>query len=149
MPVVLTVAAFMVGLGAGSLSIARHISLFKKPLLLLAALEGGIALYALFLPLLLQMTSSWIEHASAQLSLFQWYGLIATAAVCLLLLPAFAMGAGFPLILTALGNKKADLRKVYGLNTLGAAGGALLPLWLLPTLGWGRGSQGRCRELEY
>jgi spermidine synthase len=135
--VVLTVAAFMAGLGAGSLFVARRAASFKTPLLLLAALEGGIALYALLLPLILQMTSAWIEHASAQLSLFQWYGLIAGAALCLLLLPAFAMGAGFPLVLTALGNRTADLGKVYGLNTLGAACGALLPLWLLPTLGWG------------
>ena len=134
--VVLTVAAFMAGLGAGSLFVARRTSQIKKPLLWLAALEGGIALYALLLPLILQMTSTWIEQASAQLSLFQWYGLIAGAALCLLVLPAFAMGAGFPLVLTALGNRAADLGKVYGLNTLGAACGALLPLWLLPVLGW-------------
>ena len=135
--VVLTVAAFMAGLGAGSLFVARRAASYKKPLLLLAALEGGIALYALLLPLILRMTSTWIEHASAQLSLFQWYGLIAGAALCLLLLPAFAMGAGFPLVLMALGNRTADLGKIYGLNTLGAACGALLPLWLLPALGWG------------
>lgn len=134
--VVLTVSAFMAGLGAGSLFVAQRASQIRKPLLLLAALEGGIALYALLLPLILQMTSAWIEHSSAQLSLFQWYGLIAGAALCLLLLPAFAMGAGFPLILAAIGNRPADLGKVYGLNTLGAACGALLPLWLLPTLGW-------------
>jgi len=135
--VVLTVSAFMAGLGAGSLFVARRVGNIKRPLLLLAALEGGIALYALLLPAILQLTSTWIEHASAQLSLFQWYGLIAGAALCLLLLPAFAMGAGFPLILSALGNRAANLGKVYGLNTLGAACGALLPLWLLPALGWG------------
>ena len=134
--VVVTVAAFMAGLGAGSLYAARRISRIKKPLLLLAALEGGIALYALLLPLILQMASAGMEHAAAQLSLFQWYGLIAAAALCLLLLPAFAMGAGFPLILAALGSRTAHLGQVYGLNTLGAACGALLPLWLLPALGW-------------
>jgi len=135
--VVLTVSAFMAGLGGGSLFVARRATRIRNPLLLLAALEGGISLYALLLPLILQMTSSWIEHESAQLSLFQWYGLMAGAALCLLLLPAFAMGAGFPLILTALGNKTVDLGKIYGLNTLGAACGALLPLWLLPAMGWG------------
>lgn len=134
--VVLTVSTFMAGLGAGSLFAARRAPQIKKPLLLLAALEGGIAIYALLLPLILQMASAWIEHASGQLSLFQWYGLIAGAALCLLLLPAFAMGAGFPLILTAMGGRAADLGRVYGLNTLGAACGALLPLWLLPALGW-------------
>jgi len=134
--VVITVAAFMAGLGGGSLFVARRVAQIKSPILLLAALEGGIALYALLLPSILQMTSVGIEHASAQLTLFQWYGLIAGAALCLLLLPAFAMGAGFPLVLAALGNRTADLAKVYGVNTLGAACGALLPLWLLPTMGW-------------
>jgi spermidine synthase len=135
--VVVTVAAFMAGLGAGSLYAARRVSRIKNPLLLLAVLEGGIALYALLLPLILQISSAGMEHAAAQLSLFQWYGLIAGAALCLLLLPAFAMGAGFPLVLAALGNRAAHLGQIYGLNTLGAACGALLPLWLLPTMGWG------------
>lgn len=134
--VVLTVATFMGGLGAGSLFSARRVRLVKRPLLLLAALEGGIAVYALILPTVLQIASAGMEVAAAQLSLFQWYGLIAGTALCLLLLPAFAMGAGFPLILASLGNRPEQLGRVYGLNTLGAACGALLPLWLLPALGW-------------
>jgi len=134
--VVLTVAAFMGGLGAGSLFAVRRASKIKRPLLLLAALEGGIAVYALLLPLILQMTSAGMAGAAAQLSLYQWYGLIASVALCLLLFPAFIMGAGFPLILASLGNRPEQLGKIYGLNTLGAACGALLPLWLLPALGW-------------
>ena len=134
--VVVTVVAFMVGLGAGSLTLARRVRQIRKPLLLLALLEGGIAVYALILPLLLQMSSASIENAAAQLSLFQWYGLLAGVALCLLMLPAFAMGAGFPLILAATGSHSGRLGRIYGLNTLGAACGALLPLWLLPTLGW-------------
>lgn len=134
--VVLTTAAFMGGLGAGSLFAVRRAHQIKKPLLLLAVLEGGIAVYALILPLILQMTSAEMESAAAQLSLFQWYGLIASVALGLLLLPAFIMGAGFPLILASLGNRPERLGIIYGLNTLGAACGALLPLWLLPTLGW-------------
>lgn len=134
--VVVTVAAFMFGLGLGSLGAARRVARAAKPLLLLAALEGGIALYALLLPLLMQTTSGWIEGMAAQLTLAQWYGLIGTAALGLLMLPAMAMGAGFPLILAALGGGSAPLARVYGLNTLGAACGALIPLWLLPVLGW-------------
>lgn len=134
--VVVTVAAFMAGLGAGSLFAARRLQKIGKPLRLLAALEGGIALYALSLPAMLQTVSGWMEHAAAQFSLFQWYGLIAAAALCLLALPAFAMGAGFPLVLRAMGNDTANLGRIYGLNTLGAACGALIPLWLLPTVGW-------------
>jgi spermidine synthase len=134
--VVLTVAAFMLGLGSGSLAMAGRAAQVKRPLRLLAMLEGGIAVYALCLPFLMRFISAGIEAAAAQLPLFQWYALMAVAALCLLLLPAFTMGAGFPLILATLGSSTAQLARVYGLNTLGAACGALLPLWLLPTLGW-------------
>ena len=134
--VVLTVAAFMAGLGAGSLFAARRIGQIRRPLLLLAALEGGIAVYALFLPVILQAVSPGMENTASQFSLLQWYGLIAVVAFCLLLIPAFIMGAGFPLIISSLGNEPKRLGIIYGLNTLGAACGALLPLWLLPALGW-------------
>jgi len=46
------------------------------------------------------------------------------------------MGAGFPLILQALAHSRQALGRLYGINTLGAVLGALLPLVLLPTLGW-------------
>ena len=134
--VVLTVAAFMAGLGAGSLTAAHQIDKFRNPLRVLALLEAGIACYALLLPLMLRLISTEIDAAAAELTPVQWYGLMSVVAWCLLLLPAFAMGAGFPLILSYLGNSTANLSRVYGMNTLGAACGALLPLWLLPTLGW-------------
>lgn len=134
--VVLTVAAFMAGLGAGSLSAAHLIDKFRKPLRMLAILEGAIACYALLLPLLLKFTSAEIDAAAAQLSPIQWYSLMSLVAWSMLLIPAFAMGAGFPLILSFLGNSTTSLARIYGMNTLGAAIGALLPLWLLPTLGW-------------
>ncbi|HEY5993261.1 MAG TPA: fused MFS/spermidine synthase [Gallionellaceae bacterium] len=135
--VVLTVAAFMTGLGAGSLYAAKRAARIRQPLLWLALLEGGIACYALLLPFLMQAASAGIEDAAARLSLSQWYALTAGASGLLLLLPAFAMGAGFPLVLSAAGNTPSRLGPIYGLNTLGAACGALLPLWLLPALGWG------------
>ena len=134
--VVLTVAAFMVGLGAGSLYAVKYLVRVKNPLLILAILEGGIACYALLLPVLMKIISSEVDLWAAQLSLLPWYGSIALAAFGLLLLPTFAMGAGLPLILSAFKGRSAHLGQVYGLNTLGAACGALLPLWLLPALGW-------------
>ncbi len=132
--VVLTVSTFMVGLGAGSLFGASRLR-DGNPMRWLGVLEGGIALYALLLPSLLRLGAGAIEHAAAALSLGQWYALIALVATALLLLPAFAMGAGFPLALRAIG-AAIPLGRVYGLNTLGAACGALLPLVLLPMLGW-------------
>ncbi len=135
--VVLTVTAFMAGLGAGSLYAAKRATQIRKPLLWLALIEGAIACYALLLPFMLQAASAGIEDAAARLTLTQWYALIAAASGILLVLPAFAMGAGFPLVLAAAGSNPARLGPIYGLNTLGAACGALLPLWLLPALGWG------------
>ena len=135
--VVLTVAVFMIGLGAGSLWAASRTSRLKRPLLWLGLLEGAIACYALMLPTLLHLASAQIEGEAARLTLTQWYGLTAAASGFLLLLPAVAMGAGFPLILAAAGADTRKLAQVYGFNTLGAAVGALLPLWLLPLFGWG------------
>ncbi len=134
--VVLTVSVFMAGLGAGSLFAARRAAQLGHPLRWLALLEGGIAAYALLLPLLLKTAAAGIEHAAAAFTLAQWYGLTAAASGILLFLPAFAMGAGFPLVLAAAGDGPARLGRLYGLNTLGAACGALLPLVLLPALGW-------------
>lgn len=133
--VVITVAAFMGGLGAGSIFMARRAHGVTNPLRLLAFLEGGIALYALMLPTLIKYSAGMIEQSAAQFSLSGWYALIAATALCLLLIPAFAMGAGFSLVLAALGNRAEHLGVVYGLNTLGAAIGALLPLGMLPAVG--------------
>lgn len=134
--VVLTVAAFMIGLGLGSLAGVRWARLCNKPLILFAALEMAIALYALLLPGLLQSAGTWLESVAGQLSLTQWYVLQGAAALCLLLLPAFAMGVGFTLMLKVIERTPLSLGKLYGLNTLGGAAGALLPLWSLPVLGW-------------
>ena len=46
------------------------------------------------------------------------------------------MGAGFPLLLEGLKRYGRDIGAAYGSNTLGAAAGALLPLLLLPAVGW-------------
>ncbi len=58
------------------------------------------------------------------------------AALLLLTLPAVAMGAGFPLLLEGWKRYGRDIGTAYGSNTLGAAAGALLPLLLLPAMGW-------------
>ena len=134
--VVVTVAAFMTGLGLGSLALARRAARVRHPLRLLALLEGGVALFALLLPWGIQWTGPVIDAAAARLSPELWHALMAVASFLLLTLPATAMGAGFPLILQALGHSRQALGRLYGFNTLGAVLGALLPLVLLPALGW-------------
>lgn len=134
--VVLTVTAFMIGLGGGSLAGVRLARSSRKPLVVFAAIEVAIALYALMLPGLMRWVSLWLENVAGQFTLMQWYLLQALEALSLLLIPAFAMGVGFALVLKAVDRTPLSLGKLYGLNTLGGALGALFPLWGLPVLGW-------------
>lgn len=134
--VVVTIAAFMAGLGLGSLLGLRLARGRRRPLLIFAYLEGGVALYALALPWLLASAESVLIGIAAGAPLHTWYLLQSAALLVLILLPAIAMGAGFPLVLRALGPRSHTLGTLYGLNACGAALGALLPLWLLPAFGW-------------
>lgn len=132
--VVFTVTAFMAGLGLGSLLGMRW--KVKNPVLVFSCLEIGVAFYSLVLPSLLQFTTSGIESLASRLDLFFWFGLQGITSVTLLMVPAVAMGASFPMVLSAIGGTRLKLGTLYGLNTAGAAFGALLPLALLPELGW-------------
>ena len=134
--VVVTVAAFMAGLGFGSLMGAWFGRRVARPLILFALLEAGVALFALSLPHIFQSLDAWLGTIAVTVSLTQWHSTQATLSFFLLLLPALALGAGFPLILRGLSSSPVTLARIYGLNTLGGAFGALLPLALLPTLGW-------------
>jgi spermidine synthase len=134
--VVLTVAAFMIGLGLGSLAGVKWAKQSKRPIVIFAMIEMAIALYALLLPSLLQSISVWMDGVAMQLTLAQWYLLQGAEALCLLVIPAFAMGMSFALVLKAVERTPLSLGKLYGLNTIGGAAGALFPLWSLPVLGW-------------
>lgn len=134
--VVLTVAAFMIGLGLGSLAGVRWAKICNKPLAMFAILEIAIAIYALLLPSVLESISGWTDSIAVHLKLAQWYLLQGSEALCLLVIPASAMGAGFALVLKVVDGTPLSLGKLYGLNTIGGAAGALFPLWSLPALGW-------------
>ncbi|MGA7594029.1 MAG: hypothetical protein WCA64_02430, partial [Gallionella sp.] len=135
--VVLTVAAFMIGLGLGSLAGVRWAMRISKPLAWFALLEMLIALYSLLLPGLEQAMGGWMNGIATRLTLAQWYLLQGGEALCLLVAPAFAMGLSFALVLKAVDRTPLSLGKLYGLNTVGGAAGALFPLWSLSALGWG------------
>ena len=156
--VVVTVAAFMAGLGGGSLLGARWAGCpsavgagMRKnrrwvrrsslsPLLIFAMLEGGVGLYALGIPWLQQTVDGALGGGGAHTSLAAWYALQGGVALLLLFVPALALGASFPLMLKVLesGAAAPPLARMYGLNALGGALGALLPLLLLPVLGWSK-----------
>ena len=130
--VVVTVAAFMAGLGAGSLlgvKIPRRFS----PFLILALIEISVAVLAILLPSLFSIVDGVLSPASGELSLGAWYSAQFSVALIVLFIPAVALGVGFPLVLRILENQSISLGMVYGVNALGGFLGALLPLFGLVT----------------
>jgi len=136
--VVLTVTAFMAGLGAGSLAGARYGRAMSaaRALRLLAVLEGGIALYALTLPLIMPWLDAGLLSLAGDLSIGLWQGVQGMALMLLLFPAALAMGYAFPLALKGARVLGMSLGGLYGINALGGALGAVLPLFLLPAFGW-------------
>lgn len=134
--VVITVAAFMAGLGGGSLLGAVIVPWLRRPLLLFASLEAVVAVYAWTMPTLFHGIDTQLGNFATSANLSAWQAWQAAAAFIVLFLPAFAMGLGFPAVLRVFAATPIALAKVYGFNTLGGALGALLPLVLLPALGW-------------
>ena len=134
--VVVTVSTFMAGLGIGSVVGLNWSRRILAPLKWFAAFEFCIALLALTTPWLLLSSENLLASVAAQSSLVEWYLTQFALVSVLLFVPAFCMGAGFPMMLKALGDSPQTLAKAYGVNTLGAAIGTILPLLLLPNLGW-------------
>jgi len=136
--VVFTVTAFMAGLGLGSLLLTRRVMGIsaRRALLFLALLEAVIAVYALALPTMMPVLDAGLLTLGAGLPLSQWQGLQGITVLLLLLPPAVAMGIAFPLALRCASSLKLSLASMYGVNALGGAIGAVLPLLLLPTFGW-------------
>ena len=133
---VVTVSAFMLGLAGGSAFMAGRAGLHPRPLRLLALLEAAIALFALSLPWVVHWATPIIDAAAGYLPPPQWHALLVLAGLLSLTLPAAAMGAGFPLLVEGFARRGGSIGAAYGSNTIGAAVGALLPLFLLPAVGW-------------
>jgi len=134
--VVVTVSAFMLGLGLGSLLGTRILRNIKRMLFTFAAIEAGIAVISLLLPLVFENLELVLMDLAAQWTVVAWHQLQFVMVSVLLFLPALLMGIGFPMMLNVLRHSSASISQVYGLNALGAAIGALIPLVLLPSLGW-------------
>ncbi len=134
--VVVTVAAFMFGLGAGSLGGNRLLCRWRRPLRVFAGLELLVALFALTMPLLFRQLGDAMTALAPLLGRGQWQFLHTLMMLVLLFVPACAMGLGFPAILHAARRQDAAVGRLYGFNALGGVLGALLPLLLLPALGW-------------
>ena len=130
--VAIIISMYMIGLGAGSLvgaNVSKRVS-SSNALFFFAGLEIFVALYAFASPTLLY---------DLLYTRFGWmyaHGWLAAVLHCAaLLLPTCAMGATLPFMTRAMVREQALASKqislLYGLNTLGAALGAIVSPWIL------------------
>jgi len=134
--IVITVAAFMLGLGLGCLLGRQIVRRIANPLFMFAILEGAVALCAFGFPALADWGGDALAKWGAGLPLSSWYVLQSGVLLTILVIPVMAMGAAFPAILAASEDGTGRLGDYYGANASGAAIGALMPLLLLPLFGW-------------
>lgn len=128
--ITLIVAAYMAGLGLGSLIGGRLASRVKQTLMLYGIAEIAVGLFGAASLFLIQ----WIGQKSAGSS----YPLVFVLSFALLLIPTFLMGMTLPLLTQGFVNRVETAGRVigllYGINTLGAALGALISGYFL--IGW-------------
>ena len=126
------IAAFMFGLMIGSWSISRFKSLIQNEIKTYSILEILIGVYALLFPLLMSATSplfGFFLNGTEGLSIVNSLLLFLVVAL-LIFIPTFAMGATLPLLTNGLmrihKDFKNEISKLYFINTIGAAFGALI-----------------------
>lgn len=128
--ITLIVAAYMGGLGLGSLLGGQVAGRIKRPVLLYGLIEAGIGLFGLASPNLI----NWIGQQTAGSS----YLLVFLLSFGLLLIPTVLMGMTLPLLTQSFVNRVETAGHVigllYGINTLGAAFGTVLAGYGL--IGW-------------
>ena len=134
------VAGFMGGMGLGAWAYHRVQERVAGPLRLYAWLEVGIALTALALTALLWRLPPLFASLSVGVGGGELTFVRIVSVFAVLLVPTALMGATYPaLCAVAIGDADdADrhLGKLYGVNTIGAACGALVGgLWWLPSFG--------------
>ncbi len=134
--VVVTISAFMAGLGVGSLLGGKFQSRIRNPLLIFGFIEFFVALFAFNLPSLFQGVDVFVQAITIGAGYNTWVFVQATVTFVLMFIPALGLGFGFPLILKVVTKNNISLGFVYSLNTFGGMCGALLPLALLPVFGW-------------
>jgi len=142
-------AAFMGGLAIGSWVAGRFTYGLEpsRALRIYAALEGVVALCALAMPFAIGALRPLLAWAYADGAGGALFGIMRLAAsIALIALPGAAMGASFPVGVSAIGAKGAtgamgangarDVAELYAANTVGAAMGAgLTGFLLLPSVG--------------
>lgn len=117
-------AAYLTGLAVGSAVGGRWADRVRRPLLAYALLEGCVALCAAAVPTVIALIAAVPTTSGARVFL----------GAAVLLLPTLAMGMTLPLLAVVLSRGAEGLGRttgmLYGINTLGAMGGALWAGWI-------------------
>jgi spermidine synthase len=135
-------AAFMAGLGLGSLLFGRRAAGFPDPIRVYGLLEIGIGISCALVPVLVWLASFvYLALYRALGASYTTFGLIQFALLfALLLVPTTLMGGTLPLLSQALVRREDEIGRsvgvLYAVNTFGAVAGTLLAGYgLLPALG--------------
>jgi spermidine synthase len=136
----IVLAGFMCGLGLGNAWAAGLGGRLRAPTRVYAILEVLVAASGLSLVLFFPALTPFFARLFGGAGLVALNTLRLLGAFLLLVVPTAAMGATLPVLVTALSRKGGpfgpSLSWLYGANTLGAVGGALLgELVLIPVLG--------------
>lgn len=128
--ITLIVSAYMAGLGLGSLIGGRIASRSRNTILLYGLIEAGIGVFGIASPALIH----WVGQQTAGSP----YPIVFSISFALLLIPTLLMGMTLPLLTQAFVARVETSGQVvgwlYGINTLGAAIGALVSGYAL--MGW-------------
>ena len=133
----IVLACFMMGLALGSAAAGRLMRRITNPLRVYAAMEFGIAVFAVFFPLLLSFTDSIFPLiVSPSSSVFYSLTMRALLALLLLIAPTSMMGATLPLLAEFFRRNPRQTTSfkvgvLYAANTLGAALGILASSFFL------------------
>ncbi len=131
----IVLAGFMLGIAAGARLAGAAADRVRAPLRWYAAAEAVLALFALIAPRLIPALGALPAGPASLVRL--------SAAALLIVVPCLAMGASLPLLVRALtrlgGSMRSRIGVTYGLNTGGAALGAIVAgFWGIATYGVAR-----------
>jgi spermidine synthase len=137
----IVLASFMSGLAIGAWALGRYADRVRRPLRLFAHLEAGIGLFGLLTLILVPaLQKLYVAIAPATLAGWPAHGARLVIAGIAVLPAAVLMGGTLPVLVRGLHFHRRPLSRtvagLYGINTLGAACGALASGYvLLPALG--------------
>jgi spermidine synthase len=135
-------STFLLGLAIGSFIFSLLLKRFAHPLLLLAMVQGGIALFSftgeLFFPVLPILFSKFMELFHSWSSIRSIAKFIISGAV--MLIPTLLMGGVFPLVIHLLTSKEIPRKKTSELNPPSRLGAIVGRAYAINTIGTIAGS---------